>query len=194
MKKIRMLLLIISVALLTACKNNEEVEGYWCNYEEKAVITVLIENNITDRVKENIEDTINTIENLDRYDFLLASNFDSTSSNEKMHDIYFIYLKNSDYLDDSVILLQNTKGVYSVSKNMNKENLNLYHLTKGTFTYQNDLTEEAEKIEGKYKIKNNKISFDNEKVTSIYIKDKFLCLDEGCNKILIETNSLCESN
>ena len=188
-------LLLISLFIISGC-SKKSYEGYWCTYQEEAMIIILLDKDISTKNKDNVEDTINTFEDLESYDYISRKDLAENDSNNNLYDTYFVHLDSVTNIDNYIASLTNVKGIHSTTKNINKNNLSLYNLkNKKEFTYQTNLNDPATIIEGTYKIKDNKIVFKSDKeVPELYIKDNFICLDKNCNTIYSKTNNLCESN
>ncbi len=183
------LILCIVLVLVCSCRK-KSYEGFYCNYEEQGVMIVLLNQNITASEKEEIDKKINAFEGLLTYDFVDRKALGAHDSND-LYDTYFIYLNNTSILENYLLDLQNTKGVYEATKSIVKNNVSLYNFEEKNYRFQN-VIDGDNSIEGNYKVKKNIIKFDNDDVPTIYLKDDFLCLDENCNKILTKTNELCE--
>lgn len=198
MKKIIKYIFICSILFMLSGCTKKEYVGHWCNYEETGTIIVLLDHEISSSNKDNIEDIINTYQDINTYDFISKEDLASTTSVDinTVYDTYFIYFENTDSIDDALITLQNTKGIYSATKENIKSNVSLYNLKNdNTFEYQEAIGDEELIIKGKYKIKDNKIEFKSEeKVNNLYLKDSFICKDETCNKIYVKTDASCEVN
>ena len=188
-------LLLISLFIISGC-SKKSYEGYWCTYQEEAMIIILLDKDISTKNKDNVEDTINTFEDLESYDYISRKDLAENDSNNNLYDTYFVHLDSVTNIDNYIASLANVKGIHSTTKSINKNNLSLYNLkNKKEFTYQTNLNDPATIIEGTYKIKDNKIVFKSDKeVPELYIKDNFICLDKNCNTIYSKTNNLCESN
>lgn len=184
------LVILCSILMLICGCKKKTYDGYYCNYQEQGVMIVLLDQNITNNQKDEINKKINSFEGLINYDFVDKEALGATSTND-LYDTYFIYLKNSDILETYLLDLQNTKGVYEATKSIVKDNISLYNFDGKNYHFQN-IIDSDNRIEGIFKVKKNIIEFDSEDVPIIYLKDEFLCLDENCNKILTKTNELCE--
>ena len=177
-KKIIFLLgvIIIILVALTIFKNinNKKYEGYWCNYEEKSSIVVLLERNHTSKQDEKI------LKQIEEFQNVIFSSLDSITT----------------YIEE----LEKLPGVHSATQNTAKTNITLYNIkSHGEFTLtDSDEASENDLIEGKYKIKNGVITFTpNDKKLSkkmLYIKDNHLCGDANCTKIFAASNSTCNAN
>lgn len=192
------ILVITLLFVLTGC-NTKEYSGYWCSYEESGMIIVLLNQDITEKQKNSVEDTINLYPNMSTYDFISKEDLlmNSTDENPVAYDTYFIYFSSATNIDEALVNLQKEEGVYSATKESAKSNVALYNLKKDkTFTYTDSLEEDlGTKVEGKYKIKKNEIVFtSDEEVSSLYLKDDYVCQDETCTKFFIKTDAFCEVN
>lgn len=198
MKKLKLLFILICLIFLSGCDKKDYI-GYWCSYEETGTIIVLLDQNITEKEKNNLEDIINTYEDMTTYDFISKENLaqDNNSDISSIYDTYFIYFNSTETIDEALLTIQSTKGVFSATKENIKSNIAFYNLDKNKkFTYKDNIdNEDGIKISGKYKVKDNKITFKSaEKVNDLYIKDGFICGDENCDKIFTKTNELCEAD
>lgn len=185
----KLIIILVVVVLISSCKK-KTYDGYYCNYKEQGVIIALLNQDVSNTDKEVIDKKINSYEGLLSYDFIDKETLGATNTND-LYDTYFIYFNNSNNLESYLLDLQNTKGIFEATKNSVKSDVSLYHFDGKNYSYQK-VIESDNPLSGTYKVKKNKIEFDNSDVKEIIIKDDFLCLDENCNKILTKTNELCE--
>lgn len=189
------LLGLIVIIMCFGC-SNKDYDGYWCKYQETGTIVVLLDN-ASDKAKTTINQTIESLEGLQNYDFVSKEDFKSNlddSSNIEVYDTYFIYFDSINAIDDNIIKLSSLEGVKSATKNNIKSNVTLYHLDNNKYTLKNttDKTSDNEE-EGKFSIKDNEITLNsNGTISTLFIKDEYLCSDESCNTIYRKSNELCE--
>ena len=62
------IILLATVLLLTGC--GKKYIGYWCNYDEAAVITVLMKDGYTESDKTKIEKVLNDYDRNDVYYYI----------------------------------------------------------------------------------------------------------------------------
>lgn len=204
-KKIIFLLgvIIIILVALTIFKNinNKKYEGYWCNYEEKSSIVVLLERDHTSKQDEKILKQIEEFQNVISSSYYSREDYEEQlGTDPDIYDTYVIIFSSLDSITTYIEELEKLPGVHSATQNTAKTNITLYNIkSHGEFTLtDSDEASENDLIEGKYKIKNGVITFTpNDKKLSkkmLYIKDNHLCGDANCTKIFAASNSTCNAN
>ena len=175
MKRVKVLLLIISVILLSACSN--KFHGTWCKYSDVATSLVILNSDISDDQIDRITNYVKTLENLKSYDII-----DRIEEATKMITIYY---KNEDNIDQIDAQLKKYDGVSKVKSSRVNEIVDKLVVKKEEYIYDKSLNNlSANETKGKYQIDNNTLILEND--VKFYYKNKFLCYDEGCNEVLIK--------
>ena len=200
LKKVFSLLgLLLLVLLVTGC-NNKYV-GYWCKYNETATIVVLLNDDITEEQKNNIEETAKNYENISGVNYYSKDDYKEVAD-IKDNDIFasFVFTFNSfDSVTTYVEEFKKMPGVKEATQSNAKNNMSLYELkSNGKYSYSNSdeaLKKDIEK--GKYKIEKGIIRFTPDKDGSdthlLYTKNNRLCEDTDCNKIYSKGKENCSS-
>lgn len=201
MKKMGMgLVLVIICILLSACGEKEFV-GHWCRYDETSIITVMLDDNLSEadaaKIKEKLAEygDINNFATYTKEDYARLIN--ANVEEMEIYATYVVSYPSNDYIGTLVNELNGMSGVHEAVQASAKNNLLLYELKKdGTYSFTN--SDEATKddyIKGKYKLKNGVITFtDSDSKTSLlYTKNGYLCIDADCNKIFFKSNENCEA-
>ena len=200
MKRIISILSLLLVLLIITGCNNKYV-GYWCKYNETATIVVLLNNDITEEQKNNIEETAKNYENISGTNYYSKEDYKEVA-NIKDDDIYasFVFTFNSfDSITTYVEEFNKMPGVKKATQSNAKNNMSLYELkSNGKYTYTNSDEAEKKDIEkGRYKIEKGIIRFtpDNKDLSThlLYTKNNRLCEDTDCNKIYSEGKDNCSS-
>lgn len=183
MKKLECLFLILFIFLLSGCV--KDFKGTWCLYTETPSSLVILNSDISANDLTKIKDYLNKVSNLKSFDVI--NNIDDAN---QMINVYYT---NTDNIGDVESTLQTFNGVTSVTdKTLNTPKEQLI-ITSDNYTYGINLDNiNATESTGKYTIKNNKLTLDNNNV--FYYKDKYLCNDNTCSIIYTKVNgSTCNS-
>lgn len=199
-KRINIIVLIIMVLTLTGCGN--KYKGYWCQYTETATIDVQLDYNVTDDQRKNIEEKINTFENITSLNHYTKDDYMEELGNQDgdldIHENFVVLFDSIDSIGTYIEELEKMDGVYQAVQSNAKTNISLYNIKKGgKYTFTNsDEAEENDLINGKYKIKTGVITFtpdNNSETKLLYIKDNHLCGDVNCTQIYAQSDSTCSS-
>ena len=201
MKKIVMgLMLVLICILLSGCGESEFV-GYWCRYDETSIVTVMLDDNLSDADATKIKEKLTEYGDVSNFATYTKEDYAKlTGLNAAEMDIYATYVvsyTSNDYIGTLVNELNEMSGVHEAIQASAKNNLLLYNLQKdGKYTFTNsDEATSDDYIKGKYKLKNGVITFtdDSKKTTLLYTKNGYLCIDADCNKIFFKSNENCEA-
>jgi hypothetical protein len=194
------IILLATILLLTGC--GKKYIGYWCNYDEAAVITVLMKDGYTENDKTKIEKVLNDYENIDSINFISKEDYAAQMGQSPEDiDIYANFIVSFDSVDNIgtyVEELSKMSGVLEAKQSFAKTGITIYNLEKGhKYTYTNsDEATDNDKVTGKYQEKNGVITLtpdDGGKTTLLYIKDKYLCADADCQEIFTSSDEKCSS-
>lgn len=198
MKKIFNIIILCLVAILLTGCNNKYV-GYWCKYNETATIVVLLNDNITEEQKTNIENKAAEFDDLSATNYYSKEDYqESINASGEIYATYVLSFTSLDAITTYIEELKELPGVKDAIQSNAKNNMSLYELKKnGKYTYKD--SDEANKediISGKYKIRKGIIRFTpdkGDKVRILYIKNDRLCEDTDCNKIYSSGKDNCSS-
>lgn len=191
--------LVLLVLFITGC-NNKYV-GYWCKYNETATIVVLLNDDITEEQRNNIEETAKNYENISGTNYYSKEDYKEIAIAGDS-DIFasFVFTFNSfDSIGTYVEEFNKMPGVKKATQSNAKNNMSLYELkSNGKYTYTNSDEALKKDIEtGKYKIEKGIIRFIPDKKSKethlLYTKNERLCEDTDCNKIYSEGKDNCSS-
>lgn len=179
LKNIKYLLVISLCFLLTGC--SKDFIGTWCLYTETPSSLVVLDKDISEsdlnKLKEYIE---NNIKDLKTYDVI-----DKIEESNQMITIYYTKSDNISAYQEEMSSLSGIDNIIEKELNTSVEKLDI---TKKDYTYGTQLdTIYAANTNGKYEIKNNIITLDND--TKFYYKDSYLCYDEACSRFLTKSKS-----
>jgi hypothetical protein len=183
LKKLECLGLILFVFLLSGCA--KDFQGTWCLYTETPSSLVILKSDISDNELTKIKDYLNSLSNL--------KSFDVINNIEEAYQMINVYYTSKDNISDIESKLQSLSGIASVTdKTLNTPKEELV-ITNDNYTYGINLDNiSASESTGKYTIKNNTLTLDNN--NKFYYKDKYLCNDQTCTVIYTKANgSTCNS-
>lgn len=199
MKKIRNILILLLLVLLTSACNNKYV-GYWCKYNEVSTIVVLLNDDITEDEKKAIETKASEYDNLSGSNYYSKEDYKTKiGTSDDIYATYVFSFSSYDSIGTYVDELKNMSGVKSAEQSNAKSNMALYELkSNGTYTYKDsDEATKQDVIEGKYKISKGIIKFtpndSSKKVKLLYTKNDRLCEDTDCNTIFSSGKDNCSS-
>jgi len=176
MKKIKVILPLLFILLLTGC--GSKFEGTWCKYSDVATTLVILSNDISDDDMNKITEYIKTIKDLKSYDII-----DKIEDASKMITIYY---KSEDNIDGYEDKLREYNGITKIKSTKQNAVVDELIIKKDTYVYDKSLTSlDAYEYKGKYKVEDNVIELDEG--IKFYYKDNFLCYDKDCNNLLIKT-------
>ena len=198
-----LLVLLVTLGVILYKQNKPKYEGYWCSYQEKATIVVMLKDDYTESQKIAIEDKISKYEDVEATGFFSKEEYaDAMGLSPEEIEVYnaiIITFSSMDAIGTYVEELNKLDGVHSAEQSYAKNDVDLYHIQKwNKYTYANsDEVLEEDLIEGKYTEKKGVITFkpNNKKYenTVLYIKDGHLCADPTCEKIYFESDEFCSS-
>lgn len=193
-------ILLLIVALVLRIISNNRFKGYWCNYDERSSIVVLLKNDHTQDQDKKLLAKIDEFQNVISSSYYSREDYEGQlGENPDIYDSYVIIFSSLDSIGTYIEELKALDGVLSAEQNTAKTNFSLYNIkTSGRYTFaDSDEVTEEDLETGKYKIKNGVITFkpnDNDKETKmLYIKDGYLCGDANCTKIFAESNATCST-
>lgn len=199
MKKVGLVgIMFLFIIILSGCGNKEFV-GYWCRYDEASVVTVMLENDISEENKNLIKDKLTEYGEATNFVYYSREDY-AKMINEDINsiDIYATFVvsyASNNYIGTLVNELKTMNGVHEALQTSAKNNMLLYNLKKdGTYEFTDtDEATDDDYVGGKYKIKKGVVTFtDKDKKTSLlYTKDGHLCVDADCNKIFAKTDENC---
>ena len=194
MKKI--LLILILLLVLTGC-NNKYV-GYWCKYNEVATIVVLLNDDITEEQKKNIEEKASDYVNYTGSSYYSKEDYKKVLDNDDIYATYVLSFSSFESIGTYIKEIKTLPGVKDAKQSNAKSNMSLYELkSNNTYSYKDsDEAKGKDIIEGKYKISKGIIKFtpnDGGKVKLLYIKNDRLCEDTDCNIIYSNGKDNCSS-
>ena len=204
--KIALVVLLVLLAVLGVIlyrQNSPKYEGYWCSYQEKATIVVMLKDGYTATQKQNIEDKIAKYEDVQATGFFskeeYADEIGLSPDEIELYDAIVVSFTSMDSIGTYVEELSKLDGVQTAEQSYAKNDVELYHIQKwNKYTYANsDEVLEEDLIEGKYKEKKGVITFTpkNKKMETkvLYVKDGHLCADASCKKVYFESDDSCSS-
>ena len=171
--------------------SQKAIEGYWCNYDATGSIIVSFKTKYASDDKNKVEKYIKSIKGLERYDFVTKEEFAQNNSSQEAqyYDTYFVYFADNQEITSIVKKIKAMTGIFQVTEQTVKSNLQLYNFENKHFNYYNAVYTKAIS-QGKYSFKKDKITLENEAI--IYVKNDYLCGDKECNQIFTKTNEICE--
>ena len=173
MKRIKVLLMLAILVILSGCTN--KFEGTWCKYSDVATTLVILSNDISDNDLNKITTYIAKLSNLKSYDII-----DKIEEASKMITIYY---KDENKIEVYEKDLKNFTGVKTLKSSKMNTVVDKLVLKNSDYTFGKSLNSlDAQETKGKYKENGNSITLDNG--INFYYKDKFLCYDEGCNDLM----------
>lgn len=200
---VAIVIVIIVAANIISSKNVGEYKGYWCMYEESSNILIQLEDNHTQKDRENIESTIEGFESVTSVSYMskeqYAEDIGGDPNEMDIYATYFVSLSTLDSIGTYIEELKELDGVYEVQQHSAKTNVSLFNIKswgKYTFTDSDEAT--TDQLEyGSYKVKKGVITFtpDDETKQSkiLYMKDGYLCGNASCTKIYAKSNSTCQA-
>ena len=193
MKKGLLIIVLLFILMLGGCK--KDYYGYWCKYDETATIVILLEDNITDKQKKDIEEKINGYVNLFSLNYYSKEHYGV----EDIYANYVVSFNSFDSISTYVDELNKMGGVHEAKQVNAKQNISLYNLEKGgkyTFT-DSDEAKEEDIITGKWKLRRGVIIFTPSSINAddilLYTKDGHLCSDADCTKIYFKSDESCNA-
>lgn len=199
MKKIKTLLLIITILLISGC--GPKYKGYWCRYQETSTIVVLLNKDHTENQKNKISQVINKFEDIDSLNFYTredyANEIGGNVNDMDIYDTYVVTFSSNNSIGTYIDELTKLKGVKEAKQSNAKTDISLYHIYSGRkYTYTNsDEANEEDLITGTYKEKDGVLTFipDNTKLKTkmLYIKDGLICDDAQCKNIYFKSDDKC---
>lgn len=202
-KKVTIIIVVIAILILLSLaiyriRDNKKYQGYWCNYEERASIVVLLKEGHTEKQIEEL------LEKVEEFDNVLNVNYNpkdvieaQLGTETDILDAYQISFSSLDSIGTYIEELKEFDVVVDATQEIAKINMSLYNLQAwGKYTFTDSDEAEEEDIEtGKYQIKNGVIVFtpkDKKNETKmLYIKNDHLCFDSDCTKVFATSNETC---
>lgn len=199
MKRIKILLMITCLLLITGC--GPKYKGYWCRYQEASTVVVLLEKNHTEAQKNKISDTINKFEDIDALHYYTredyANEIGGNVEDMDIYDTYVVSFSSNNSIGTYIEELNKLGGVKEAKQSNAKTDMSLYHfISSRRYTYANsDEAKEEDLVTGIYKEKDGVLTFipDNAqlKTTMLYLKDGLICEDSMCKKIYFRSDNKC---
>ena len=198
-----LLALLVVLGVVLYRQNQPKYEGYWCSYQEKATIVVMLKNGYTAAQKQSIEDKISKYEDVQATGFFskeeYADEIGVSPDEIELYDAIVVSFTSMDAIGTYVEELTKLDGVEKAEQSYAKAGVELYNIQKwGKYSFaDSDEALEEDIIEGKYKEKKGVITFkpnDSKKETKVlYVKDNHLCADPSCKKVYFESDETCSS-
>ena len=181
MKGIKSIVLLMIVGLLCSCSN--KIIGTWCLYTEVPSSLIILESTVTDQDIQELNKYLDSLSNIKSHDLI-----DRIEDANKMVNVYYT---SKDNLDTYEKMIKTFKFVKKVENNMLNQAIEKLLIVGNDYTYStNMLSLDTKEYKGIYKFNNNILELEDN--TKFYYKDKFLCYDNECNKILTKSKSnLC---
>ena len=181
MKRIKCLILMIMVGFICSCSN--KIVGTWCLYTEIPSTLIILESNVTNEEIQVLNKYLDSLSNMKSHDLI-----EKIEDANKMINVYYTSKDNIDNYEEKI---KTFKYVKSVENNMLNQAMEKLIITKSDYTYDTNMFSlDTKEYKGKYKFNNNILELEDS--TKFYYKDKFLCYDNECNKILTKSkNNLC---
>ena len=199
MKKIKFLLLICTVLLISGC--GPKYKGYWCRYQETSTIVVLLERDHTTAQKDKVSQTINKFEDIDSLNYYTredyANEIGGNANDMDIYDTYVVTFSSNNNIGTYIDELAKLKGVKEAKQSNAKTDISLYHIISSKrYTYTNsDEAKEEDLVTGKYKDKDGVLTFvpNNTKLQTkmLYVKDGLICEDAQCKNIYFKSDDKC---
>lgn len=170
MKKIRLVILMIGILIITGCS---KLEGTWCTYTETYSSLVLTDNSITSEQLDNIKKVVANLEYL--------KSFDVVDDLESGNPVINIYFNVKEGMDNSEALLNNLKGVKRVEKKSFEIPKEKLIIDKNSYVYGTNLDNvDAFLNEGEAILNKDEVYLKEDDLT-FYYRDNLLCKDLECN-------------
>ena len=199
MKKIKTLLLICIILLISGC--GPKYKGYWCRYQETSTIVVLLNKEHTESQKNKISQVINKFEDIDSLNFYTrqdyANEIGGNVEDMDIYDTYVVTFSSNNNIGSYIDEVSKLKGVKEAKQSNAKTDISLYQIKFGKkYTYtSSDEAKEEDIITGRYKEKDGVLTFipDNTKLktTMLYLKDGLICEDAQCKNIYFKSDDKC---